>query len=105
MSVLHTSLPPLRIKKSREKYPRLAKNKKTVGDDQVCPRRMTHCLGYKRGGQTPIKKLKKPPSLKSLNPMMNDIPYLPGPRYKTGAAPLSRKYFPDQGRFVNFSLL
>jgi hypothetical protein len=34
---------------------------------------MTHCLGYKRGGQTPIKKLKNPPSLKSLNPMMNDI--------------------------------
>jgi hypothetical protein len=30
-------------------------------------------MGYKRGGQTPIKKLKKPPWLNFLDSMMHDI--------------------------------
>jgi hypothetical protein len=40
------------------------RQKKAVGDFKVCPRRMALGKGYRRGGQTPIKKPKKPPRRK-----------------------------------------
>jgi hypothetical protein len=54
--------------------------KKTVGDLLGLLTAVDPSKGYKRGGQTPIKKLKKPPNppcRKFLNPIAPNISYSP----------------------------